>query len=166
MPSNVAENSQRRLVQPPILIVVAIVLLSAGLIFFSAVASRWSAARNSRTWVATDGVIIESRLPSNCTYCRPVINYRYVIEGQSFVGDSLVAGPQDYYRASEAQGEVSRYPVGRKVNVFANPGNPAMAALEPGSFRGTIYLFISAGLVFCGSALILFWQTYHRSARN
>ena len=79
-----------------------------------------------------------------------------MVNGQSFVGDDLVAGPQEYYNSLEAEAEIGRYPVGRKVAVFYDPANPSKCCIEPGVFRWEVYLFSLLTLCCLGLDLVLF----------
>jgi hypothetical protein len=160
MPNNVEEHYQRQTIPTALAVIVAAALLLVASIVFSFAASRLLAARASRSWRMTEGVIIESRLPSNCSHCWPVINYRYVVDGQSFVGDHLVAGPQDYYGPRDAEAKTGLYSVGRKVNVYYDPANSAISCLEPGILRWSAYLFLGIAVCCLGVALFLFWRLY------
>lgn len=166
MSTDVEEHYRRHVIPPALATVVAASLFLVATVFIDAAASRWLAARASRSWPSTEGIIIESRLPSNCTHCLPVINYRYVVNSQSYVGDRLVAGTQDYYGPLEAEAKVVQYAVGRKVTVFYDPSNPSMSSLEPGTFRGAVYLFSVISLLVFGSALFLFLRVYRGRPRN
>ncbi|HSS21692.1 MAG TPA: DUF3592 domain-containing protein [Pyrinomonadaceae bacterium] len=158
MLTNVEDSHRRRILRPLTEVIGLAALLLVAATFLIAAGSRWRAAQASRSWPGTEGVIIESRLTSNCSYCRPLVNYRYVVNGQSFVGEQLVAGPQDYYRATEAEAKVAYYAVGRRVTVFYDLANPSASALEPGVLRGTVYLFSLISLSALGSTMFLFWR--------
>ena len=159
MPTH-AEDSIVHKIHPAVAVAAGVALLLATSFFFAATASRLLSARASRSWPETEGFIIESRLSSNSTYCRPVINYRYMVNGQSFVGDDLVAGPQDHYGSHEAQAEIDRYPVGRKVAVFYDPANPSTCCIEPGVFRWEVYLFSLITISCLSSSLLIFWRVF------
>ena len=160
MRTNVEEYYQRPVIQPLVTAIVGTALLFFALIVSSVAGSRWLAARTSRSWTGVEGVVIESRLYSNCNHCWPIINYRYVVNGQSFVGDHIVAGPQDYYNSGEAEIKVGLYSMGRKVIVYYDPSNPARSCLEAGVFRWSVYLFSIIGACLLGSALFLFWRLF------
>ena len=160
MSTNVEGHYRSHVIPPALATVVAVSLFLVAAVFINAAASRWLAARASRSWPGADGVIIESRLTSNCSHCWPVINYRYVVNGQSYVGDRLVAGTQDYYGPLEAEAKVAQYAVGSNVTVFYDPSNPSMSSLEPGAFRGAVYLFSVISLLVFGSALFLVLRVY------
>jgi hypothetical protein len=153
------EDFHHRRTLRPILEVIALtgLLLIAG-ILLNAAGSRWLAARASRSWPSTEGVIIESRLTSNCSYCRPFINYRYVVNGQSFVGNHLVAGPQDYYNRGEANTKTHSYAVGRRLAVYYDPKDPAVSCLEPGVLRWFTYLYLTFAACLMSAGLFLVWR--------
>ena len=162
MPTNVREHHQRHATHPALALLIGSSLLLIGSILLSAGAWRLLPARASRSWRAANGVIIEARLPSNCAHCWPVINYRYVVSGQSFVGDHIVAGPQDYYSPHDAESKVQNYIVGRRVTAYYDPANPAISCLEPGIIRWPAYLFFAIGACCLGAALFLVWRVYRR----
>jgi hypothetical protein len=135
-----------------------LVLLLIGSILLGAGAWRFLPARASRSWRPANGVIIEARLPSNCGHCWPVINYRYIVSGQSFVGDHLVAGPQDYYNPHDAEAKVEEYIVGRQVTAYYDPKTPAISCLEPGVIRWPAYLFFAIGMGCLSGGPVLWWQ--------
>ncbi|HYX29982.1 MAG TPA: DUF3592 domain-containing protein [Pyrinomonadaceae bacterium] len=151
---------QRSATHPSVATVIGVALLLAAVISFSAAANRFIASRSSRSWAAAEGVIIESRLHSDCTYCSPIINYRYVVNGQSFVGDHIVAGPQDYYSSRDAASKVSSYFLGRKVSLYYDSSNPATSCLEQGLVRGIAYALSIVGGCFLIAGLFLLWHAF------
>jgi hypothetical protein len=88
-----------------------------------------------------------------------------MVNAESFVGDDLVAGPQDYYNSREGQAEIGRYPVGRRVAVFYDPASPATGCIEPGVFRWEVYLFSLITLCCVGLALFLFRRVFRDRRR-
>ena len=158
MPITVQERQRRHASLHALTLIIGSCLLLIGLILLTAGVLRLLPARASRSWRAANGVIIEARLPSNCARCWPVINYRYVVTGQSFVGDHLVAGPQDYYSQPDAETKVEEYVVGRQVTAYYDPANPAISCLEPGIIRWPAYLFFAIGAFCLSAALFLMWR--------
>src|SRR6266853_6246698 len=96
--AHVAEEVFRRRTISPALALVGPISFLLAIMALAAGGSRLLAARASAHWPATTGVIIESRPGLNCMFCRPTINYHYDVNGRSFVGSNITAGPQDYYR--------------------------------------------------------------------
>jgi hypothetical protein len=133
-------------------------LLLAASAFLVAAGSRWRAARASRSWPETEGVVIESRLTSNCSCCWPTINYYYTVAGQSFVGNNITAGPQDYYNRDEADAKASLYTVGSKLAVHYDPKHPAVSCLEPGVLRWFTYLYLTFAGCLMSTGLFPFWR--------
>lgn len=160
MPANIESHDQRHATRPARSLIPALFLLLIGLVLLSAGAWRFVPARASRSWRPAKGVIIEARLPSNCTLCWPVINYRYIVDGQSFVGNNLVAGPQDYYNPHDAEAKVEQYIVGRQVTIYYDPKTPAISCLEPGTMRWPAYLFCVIGMSCLGPVPFLWWAVY------
>lgn len=162
MASNLEDFYRQHTIHPAVAVVAALLFLLVASILFESAASRFVSARASRSWPAAEGLIIESRLPTPCTHCRPILNYRYVVNGQSLVGDHIVAGPQDYYNPEDAAAKLRENVVGRKITVYYDPANASKSCLEPGVFRWPVYLFSSIGVCCLGAACLLLWRVYRR----
>jgi hypothetical protein len=160
MASNLEGFYRQHKIHPAVTLVAAVLFLLVASILFESAASRFSSARASRSWPGVEGLIIESRLPTPCTHCRPILNYRYVVNGQSLVGEHIVAGPQDYYNSEDAEAKLRENVVGRKITVYYDPANAAKSCLEPGVFRWPVYLFSSIGLCCLGASCFLLWRVY------
>ena len=157
------EVYRRRTISPALALVGPIFLLLAAMAL-SAGGSRLLAARASAHWPATAGVIIESRAGLNCTFCRPTINYHYDVNGRSFVGSNITAGPQDYYKHFAADEKVRAYPVGRNLTVYYNLTDPAISCLEPGVLRWCAYLYLASAGGLMMVVLFLFWRLYRNKS--
>jgi hypothetical protein len=125
--------------------------------------SRLLAARTSARWPETEGLVIESRVGSNCTLCRPTINYHYTVAGQSFVGSNITAGSQDYYSRGEADAKARSYAVGSKLKVYYDQKDPAVSCLEPGALRWFAYLYLIFAGCFMSAGALLFSRLYLRT---
>ncbi len=90
-------------------------------------------------WIKTKGAIVSSKTESfrdttssrsHTTLYRPVIEFSYQVEGQEYhntlgsSGVTMSASSKQW-----ADGEVARYPVGTRVDVFYNPENPTQSNL-------------------------------------
>jgi hypothetical protein len=153
------------MIRSALLVVVAAAFLLASSVVFIAGASRWFAVRASKSWTDTEGAIIESRLDSNCTHCWPIINYRYVVNGRGFVGDHIVAGPQDYYNRGEADAKARSYTVGSKLAVYYDPKDPVVSCLEPGVLRWFTYLYLAFAGCLLSAGLFFLWRIYRSKSR-
>ena len=80
----------------------------------------------------------------------PKIEYRYQVADQWYEGDQLSFGFANR-SSKDADKIVARYPEGKSVKVFYNPGRPDMSVLEPGHFFGGPLGLIIA-FVFLGAA--------------
>ena len=150
---------------PTVALIVGASLLALATIGFFTGGSRWLAAHASARWPETEGLIIESRVGSNCTLCRPTINYHYTVNNQSFVGSNLTAGPQDYYNRNAADVKVRSYVVGSKLAVYYDPKYPVVSCLEPGVLRWFAYLYFGFAVGLVSAGLFLFLRRY-RSKPN
>jgi hypothetical protein len=61
-----------------------------------------------------------------------------------------------YGNREKPEAIVAAYPVGKSVQVFYDPNEPATAALEPGNSQGTFVQFIFS-FVFGAGGLLMFW---------
>ena len=105
---------------------------------------RWPSVRGK---VYASRVVEEkSRDGDNDTMYRPEIRYEYVVDGKEFAAKRLGLEEKSASWRSYADGVVSRFPVGREVEIFYNPGNPGEALLEPADAVKWGRLFFAAGI--------------------
>lgn len=115
----------------------------------------------SRSWPATEGTIIRSRLEQSSddgkVWFSADIGYDYRVGGEAFTGHRVWFG--DDYRSSpgdEFRDAVDRYPLGSRVTVHYDPARPAQSVLEPGlTWSGSAAYFVGLGLVAVGSLLLI-----------
>ena len=98
----------------------------------------------SRHWVSTAGEVLSSRIEESSGYegdtvFRPVIEYRYQVDGQHYEGDRLCFG-------SESVSAVERYSPGSTVAVYYDPVRPGNAVLEPGPRWDNLLLIVIGGV--------------------
>lgn len=93
--------------------------------------------RVASKWPQTIGEIVESAIEAReksnmdgatTTANYPSIVYKYEVQGKEYIGKRISVGEQapDF----ELQATIAKYPVGRTVPVYYNPGNPKDAVLE------------------------------------
>ncbi len=129
-------------------------------------------ARASRRWPCVPGKVISASviyepaintdMDSNyhrATY-RPVIEYGYAVNGQSYRANHLVFGDQAvaYASSSRAEAIVNDYPPERDVQVYYDPVSPGNAVLEPGKL-GAVVRALVAGVVCFALGLLLAWAS-------
>jgi hypothetical protein len=87
-------------------------------------------SQESRNWPSTKGRIIDSRVEdaSRARSCRPVIHYRYELNGVTFTGERV--GFQGYGCAEAREFVATRAP-GSGVTVWYRPGDPSTSILQP-----------------------------------
>jgi hypothetical protein len=118
-------------------------------------------AFKSRQWPSAQGEVIHSKLEreygsyrSSAPSRRARIIYRYQVDDRAYRSDQVFWGAESfYYAAREPKELLRRYPVGKAVSVFYNPGNPKEAVLER---KTRIFYYGLFG--FC--TVILFFQAY------
>ena len=113
-------------------------------------------SKKVKTWPKTRAKITCSELPgSQFEAFSPKIEFCYHIDNQEYQQQ------QDFQGASLSrefcQQYVTKYPVGKEVEVFYNPAKPTQASLEPGVEKGDWMIFacgILAALL--GLAMMVF----------
>lgn len=113
---------------------------------------------STASWPTTEAQIIESRVVQvpvkNGTNYRPLIKYRYVVNGVEYSGDSIRFINFGYDDEKEARQVVERYPVGQKVELRFQSSNPKMSVLDAGLHQSD-WLPASAGMALIAVAFIL-----------
>lgn len=122
------------------------VLCSAGFGLFCLAAGVWNRLhpRTIPGWVQTTGCIVASRTEKYeehdsdsssgyHTFYRPVVEFSYTVADQEYRGlkgaHALVEVTGRSQSGSDA--EVEKYPVGKEVDVFHDPGDPTISDLTP-----------------------------------
>lgn len=113
---------------------------------------------STASWPTTEAQIVESRVVQtavkNATHYRPVIRYRYVVNGVEYSGDSIRFINFGYDDEKEARQVAERFPVGQKVELRFQSSNPRMSVLEAG-LQQSDWLPASAGFALIVVAFIL-----------
>jgi hypothetical protein len=107
--------------------------------------------RKTLQWPNVEGIIEESSLSSaGNDDLFPQITFRYSINGETFQ-DTLKFSRDITPTQEFAKSYVEKYPVGRQVQVYYDPSQPARATLEPGSGQGDwLVLAIGMGMTIFG----------------
>lgn len=115
-------------------------------------------ARTSEAWPTVEGRVVRSEVDHSTdseggdSYL-PQIDYTYTLDGMQYENDRVRFGENSYSFRRQAEAEVERYPVGRRVDVYYEPGNPENSVLEPGATLGS-YLGVCLGAMFLGIGLV------------
>jgi len=156
----------------------AIVFIVLGIVMVFGSFNMAQKAEEVKIWPSTAGEIIKSEIEKGWTrvgtgnkrrrvpYEKPLIEYSYMVNGQSLVGDKVSFGLAEGSTTtstgtqlgpvgvekheivkSPAREIVDKYTVGAEVMVYYNPGNPSDAVLEPSASSNSNVLLI-AGIVF------------------
>jgi hypothetical protein len=133
-------------------------------------------AQVTETWPTASGTILSARLDQQTrterregrsytsTSYTPIVEYTYVIGGQTYQGSRVFPGASMSYDHGTAQGIVNRYQPGAAVTVHYDPGDPAQAVLETKAKGGNLFLilggvFAALGLVGCCIGVVLVFVT-------
>ena len=121
----------------------------------------WLRARaaQSRQWPSVEGTVLESRVDdAHLEFMKPVLRYRYAVEGRSHVGFRVAFSGYGVSRRAMAD-LVRPYAVGQAVRVFYDPARPASAVLDPRGRSDWVY-WLLFGLGFCALAV---WLAVHHA---
>ena len=116
---------------------VAFVLCAAacGLILVGRLRLRRDA--DSTAWPAVNGVILDSAIAADRDggrqLFRPVVRYRYEVDGRRYVGSRIQSAANEGFRKyTRARRVLDRYRAGSTIRVHYDPSRPGMAVLQPG----------------------------------
>lgn len=115
----------------------------------------WSIVRDagaSASWPHVEGVVTRSEVTrssdsSGVDSYSPRITYRYPAGSRYQEGYTIKFGENSYNSRRRAESIAARYPVGRKVAVYYDPGRPGKSVLEPGVTGGS-YIVLGIGALF------------------
>ena len=115
--------------------------------------------RKTLRWPAAEGVIEQSAPAADADDLLPHILFSYTVAGQTYRRELEFPGgisPAPEFAVSYA----GKFPVGAKVQVYYDPGQPECATLDPGPGRGDWMVFALglAATVFGVSALLFSGQ--------
>jgi hypothetical protein len=111
-------------------------------------------AKATETWPTANGTILSARLDQQTrterdqgrTYTRtsytPIIEYTYVVGGQTYQGSRIFPGASMSYDHGSAQNIVNRYQPGAAVAVHYDLGDPTQAVLETKAKGGNLFLIL------------------------
>ena len=132
-----------------------------------------AAALGSTAWPQTEGEVIATRVVERARVSpevdisnefEPVISYSYRVDGESYTGDRIdLSLSLSFSTPGEAQAVLDRYPIGSRVQVYYEPGNPDNAALETGMALSTFIPFCSGIFIFLGGAYLAFTMLRQKS---
>jgi hypothetical protein len=119
----------------------SLTFLLLGIGFLCAWAWGRGRAKRTMTWPQVPGKIVESSVVGAANFdadTKAHIVYSYEVNGIALRASSVGAG-----KMSSAAKLVKRYPVGKQVQVFYNPGKPKSALLERSGSGSIIILVLS-----------------------
>lgn len=107
-------------------------LICIGLLLPVAVIYGFNRPERERQWLKTIGIVVTSRVDYDGELYRPRVEYAYQLEGLEYHAQTVRSFGLMFNFKGPAEKVCSRYPVGAKVDVFADPDDPRQAVLEPG----------------------------------
>lgn len=138
--------------------IISILMSFLGLVVFSFGIILASISYSSKSWPAANASIIESKLVDVKTNTgfkyKPVVKYKYKVDGKEYIGDSLRFIDFNYGSHSKALKVIERYPVGKELESRYHNNYPKMTVLDPGAHLSDLLVPL-AGIVLFFGALIL-----------
>ena len=108
-------------------------------------------AVSSSSWTGVEAEVVVSRVLAGSrrhgrAYYSPQLEYAYTVDGHGFVGTRISFGPvPSGGDAVPSQVFIARYPVGKRIQVFHDPVDPAQSVITPGPGGNDAGLTIIAG---------------------
>lgn len=167
--------------RPALGLILGICILGLGTVIF-----KWPRIISSSWWPTVVGVVTSSEVEGGIGTSDydsgwwPNVSYNYHVDGKTYTANNIEVidvgnGNTDNY----AKQVVERYPVGKEVQVHFDPGNPAIAVLDPGiptnigGLNSITFIAFQVGVVvigvgsFCiGLAGIFGIKTYKHQPNN
>jgi len=109
--------------------------IACGLILAGKISIR--RASDSEKWPVVEGLVLESAVAAirdqGRQLFRPVVRYRYEIDGQRYEGSRIRwAAYEGHRKYTRARRMLDQYRSGSAVKVHYDPQRPAVAVLQPG----------------------------------
>ncbi len=109
-----------------------------------------------KEWPVVEGIVTRSEITGERAIS-PTIEYSYAVNGTTYRTQTHVHAPMfggKRKKLDVAETLVEKYPVGRKLNVHYNPGQPSRSTLTPGP-TWDMYTKPAFGLVLFGAGLFV-----------
>lgn len=131
---------------------VPFVLLGAFFVVFGFHLRRMNA--KALSWPSVEGTVTRSAVVADARGegVSAEIRYSYMVDGATFCSGQFSFGVRQNSPEGE-QGLVDAYPVGRRVVVHYDPGNPSLAVIEKQASAGWAVL-VMVGWAFVGLGLL------------
>lgn len=146
---------------------VGAVVIIIGIAALAFAAVMYNKGRSTYSWLSTQGVITESdtrtqRSPTEkSTTIIADVWYKYEVGNVEYTNDRISEAQFGSSNSSHAVREARKYPVGKRVTVYYNPGNPSDSVLEQGI--GWTFVGIAGGI---GLVLLLIGVTLLRGSNE
>ena len=130
-------------------------------------------SRRSRNWPTAPGTIVVSQLitgtdvhhaelrdvPVITTYGAK-IRYSYTVDGRPYNGGRVGWTGRGMARTDHyARKRMAKYPVGKQITVYYQPGKPENAVLEPAAEGLLTRGLLTATFLFLGAVLLIYMMT-------
>ena len=120
-------------------------------------------AKKVEKWVATKGVVVDSKvvshpdLDNNQAMFAPVITYRFKVGEDEYTSSDYGFMDLSYDNPRKAERIAKKYPVGKEITVYYNPEKPYKAVLvKKSNFLIYIPLFLGCLFALIGFAILFF----------
>jgi len=101
-------------------------------------------------WPQVEGVVLpRSSNEADRRAIKDGIRYEYRVDGHNYIGTRVMAEEDVFYPEMHKQ-----YPIGSRITVFYNPGNPRRAVLVPDLSKEVVMGLLLIGVLFTGIGVI------------
>jgi Protein of unknown function (DUF3592) len=113
-------------------------------------------------WSRAQGEVLESRVDDSRSSCEPYVKYRYSVDGRSYQSDRFrpVQYRHDIQNIGAVKKMIAPFHVGKIVDVYYDPKNPADAVLKK---RDSIFVNIF-WVIFAGIFIFAGWEMMSQPA--
>jgi hypothetical protein len=131
--------------------------IACGLILAGRLTVQRSSGSGSETWPVASGVVLESAIAADREAgrqrFRPVVRYRYEVNGQRYEGSRIQwAMDEGFRKYTRARRLLDRYRAGSAISVHYDPSRPGTAVLQTGSSHAAVmrpvYVIASTAAVY------------------
>ena len=160
--SNVEDWERLHALSPALSYFLTAVVLLMGLGFLGGGISMLWSTQKSKSWPHTPGVISESewRLTNRSNGIAHIV-YRYSVAGQSYDGNNILPGINEYTSTDE-EAKVRQYRPGSRVTVFYDPSDPQNSCLEVGVLTRNPFIVLGLAIFFTLNGGALAWRLRSR----
>ena len=93
------------------------------------------------------------------------VSYLFSVQGQEYLGEIISLGDYSTSDPGNAEKVIARYPLGKTVRVYYEPGKPEKSVLEPG-LTGGLWIPLGIGVIITPLAGIMTYALLRKILRG